>query len=464
MTLIALCWGMTAVFLLFQYRREKVFRANLLDSQLQMHNERIIDDMGKGMSIKEITNNVTPPFKELRLTVVDRSGAVIFDNSYSTPYPTTNHNNRPEISGARRHGKSFTVDRHSVSDNVDYFYSARLGRDGIVVRSAIPYGHSLQEFLRVDKTFIITMCLLTLGVSLLGYFATRRISFSIKRLNRFAGRAERGERIFSDEPFPNDELGSIASHIVRLYIQRDKRHQEALRMEQEKTRIKKQLTNNINHELKTPLASISICLDLLHDHPELSDEKKRYYISRMRKDASRLSSMLKDVAMITRMDEGGEQITKERISLLPVINSVVAEESRRTDMKISVNVPDLKIQGNYTLLESIFRNLIDNAIAYSGGTEIRIDADEDGNFTVSDNGTGIPENHLPHIFERFYRIDKGRSRDMGGTGLGLSIVRNAVIFHGGTISVANRSGLHFTFRLPPDKTATGSMTEQREIS
>ncbi|MBR1503735.1 MAG: GHKL domain-containing protein [Prevotella sp.] len=111
------------------------------------------------------------------------------------------------------------------------------------------------------------------------------------------------------------------------------------------------------------------------------------------------------------------------------------------------------IQGNYTLLYSIFRNLMDNAINYAGqGTTIEISATQQSDywqFTFKDNGIGIPAKHLPRIFERFYRIDKGRSREMGGTGLGLAIVKNAVQLHGGniTISTPATGGLAFEFTL-----------------
>ncbi|MCH5328989.1 MAG: two-component sensor histidine kinase, partial [Coprobacter sp.] len=118
-----------------------------------------------------------------------------------------------------------------------------------------------------------------------------------------------------------------------------------------------------------------------------------------------------------------------------------------TALRIGLDIPELTIRGNRILLESIFRNLIDNAIAYSGATEMRISADSEGRFTVSDNGCGIAPEHLPHIFERFYRVDKGRSRAAGGTGLGLSIVRNAVALHGGDIRAESAGGLTFRFGL-----------------
>ena len=445
---LTMSWLLVGTFMVFQYRREKAFKEQLLDCELQMHNRRILDDIARGVPVDSIIDHIGSPLDNLRISLIDNAGNVIFDNNDSTPFPSGDHNSRPEVIEARKSGIGHSVSRYSVSDNCSYFYSAMRGDDGIVIRSAAPYTHSLQEVLKADSSILWIMIAFAIVLSLASYVASHKISLSIRRLNLFAEKAEKGERIYNDEAFPHDELGSIASHIVRLYIQRDEQHREALRQEKDKIRLKKQLTNNINHELKTPVASILVCLELLRDHPEmLSEEKKRELNDRIFANAQRLNSLLKDVAAITRMDEGEEMIEKAPVDLVELVNDVVAEERLRTSMNITVDMPLLKINGNRQLLESIFRNLIDNAISYSGGSEIVIKADNEGNFTVSDNGCGVPDEHLPHIFERFYRIDKGRSRAAGGTGLGLSIVRNAVGIHGSDISVTNDGGLQFRFRL-----------------
>lgn len=445
---LTMSWLLVGTFMVFQYRREKAFKEQLLDCELQMHNRRILDDIARGVPVDSIIDHIGSPLDNLRISLIDNDGNVIFDNNDSTPFPSGDHNSRPEVIEARKSGIGHSVSRYSVSDNCSYFYSAMRGDDGIVIRSAAPYTHSLQEVLKADSSILWIMIAFAIVLSLASYVASHKISLSIRRLNLFAEKAEKGERIYNDEAFPHDELGSIASHIVRLYIQRDEQHREALRQEKDKIRLKKQLTNNINHELKTPVASILVCLELLRDHPEmLPEEKKRELNDRIFANAQRLNSLLKDVAAITRMDEGEEMIEKAPVDLAELVNDVVAEERLRTSMNITVDMPQLKINGNRQLLESIFRNLIDNAISYSGGSEIVIKADNEGNFTVSDNGCGVPDEHLPHIFERFYRIDKGRSRAAGGTGLGLSIVRNAVGIHGSDISVTNNGGLQFRFRL-----------------
>jgi signal transduction histidine kinase len=450
-SLLALCWVLVLAFAIFQYDREKSFRSDLMNMELQMHNERIIDDMESGENIDSIALRIAPPVENLRLTLIDRTGSVIFDDNDRTPFPESNHNNRPEVIEARKTGAGYAVERNSVSDNTEYFYSATLAPDGTVVRSAAPYTHALKDFLEADRSFLWTMLLITTVVSIAGYFITRRISTSISNLNKFAEKAGKGEPIYEDWSFPHDELGNIAGNIVRLYVQRDQRHQEALRQERDKIRLKKQLTNNINHELKTPVASIKLCASLLRDHPELPEEKRLKFINLICDDTERLASMLEDVASITRMDDGASVIERERIDLTGLIAGIVDEERMKTDMRIVCDIPPMTVSGNRGLLEAIFRNLIGNAIAYSGGSEIRITADRDGNFTLRDNGSGVAEEHLGHLFERFYRVDRGRSRQKGGTGLGLAIVKNAVAIHGGDIRVSNDNGLRFDFRLPPEK-------------
>lgn len=446
--LLGTCWLLAGAFMAFQYRREKEYKAAIMDARLQMHNARLLDDMRKGEPIADIVSRVSRPVRNLRVTLIDRDGGVLYDSS--NPRLTSNHNTRPEVIAARASGRGYAIERLSEGSDTSYFYSALIGDDGMVIRSAAPYTHSLTEFLKVDRMFLWIMGAITLVVSVLGLLATGRISISIMRLNRFAEKAGKGEPIYEGFSFPHDELGNIASNIVRLYVQRDEQHRATIRLERDKARLKRQLTNNINHELKTPVTSILVSLDILDDHPDIPEEKKRDVMARIRANAQRLDALLRDVAAITRMEDGRVMIDKKPIDLTALVNGVADEGRLRTDMRINVRVPQLSILGDRALLESIFRNLIDNAIAYSGGTEVNITADAEGNFRVWDDGKGIDEEHLPHIFERFYRVDDGRARSAGGTGLGLSIVRNAVAVHGGSITAVSVRGLLFRFNLNVD--------------
>ena len=226
---------------------------------------------------------------------------------------------------------------------------------------------------------------------------------------------------------------------------------------QEKIRIKKQLTNNINHELKTPVAAIQGYLETLLANPSLDAQRRTDFLEKSAAQTERLRRLLADISTITRMDEASQLIQKERVVLNDLIAEVTADmELKPADQRLRMNIDfpqQVEIVGSPSLLASIFRNLADNAAAYSGGRDIFIrllsDTPEECTVSFADNGIGIGEEHLPHIFERFYRIDKGRSRKQGGTGLGLAIVKNAVAIHGGTITARERErgGLEFVFTL-----------------
>ncbi len=456
--LLTFSWVLVACFITFQYNREKQYKIDKLDGQLQLYNRYLIDALTND-SIDFLALENRLPIDGMRVSVITTDGRLIFDNTLDS-LPGENHLSRHEIAEAMRVGHGYTVRRHSTSTHNNYFYSATR-RGDTIVRSAVPYSVTLQEILDADRTFLWFMVGVTLIISVIGYFATRRIGRTIIRLNRFAERAEKGERIYDEEAFPRDELGSISNHIIRLYVrlqntmtERDREHNRVLHEQQEKTRIKKQLTNNINHELKTPVASIKLSLETILEHPNLSNEKRMHFIKQCFVQTQRLTNLLNDISSITRMDDGATKIEMERVDLRDVINEVVATAApalERAQMRVEVKLQqDLVIEGNRIYLTSIFRNLVDNAIAYSGGTLIRITTERESEgklrFSVSDNGCGIPEEHLERIFERFYRIDKGRSRLLGGTGLGLSIVRNAVQLHGGTIEATSRLGEGVKFR------------------
>lgn len=443
--LLGSCWLLAGTFMVFQYHREKEYKTGMMNTRLQMHNARLLDDLRKGEPIGDIVGRISSPTENLRVTLIGRDGKVIYDSK--GPTPKSDHNTRPEVRAARVKGEGYAIERVSEEDNTTYFYSALSGDDGMVIRSAAPYTHTLVEFLAIDRTILFIMGGLTLVISIIGLLATHKVTVSIRRLNQFAERAGNGDSIYEGYSFPHDELGSIAANIVKIYVQRDQQHRETIRLEQDKARLKKQLTNNINHELKTPVASILVSLDLLDDHPDLPETKKRELMGRIRGNAGRLSALLKDVSTITRMEDGQGMIDKKRIDLTALINDIADEARPRTEMQIDVNIPRLWINGDRMLLESIFHNLIDNAISHSEGSEIHITADEAGNFKVWDNGKGIDARHLPHIFERFYRVDDGRTRSTGGTGLGLSIVKNAVAVHGGSIRAVSTKGLLFEFNL-----------------
>lgn len=226
---------------------------------------------------------------------------------------------------------------------------------------------------------------------------------------------------------------------------------------EKESRIRRELTQNISHELKTPVASILGYTDTILDNPQMDEQTRQQFIERTHAQAQRLTALLQDLSTLNRMDYATDVLSMERVDISAMMADIVEETalavaSKRMQLKNCLP-QDVSIDGNWSLVYSIFRNLVDNAINYAGeGTTMELSAVDKGNcwaFTFKDNGVGIAEKHLPHIFERFYRVDKGRSRSMGGTGLGLAIVKNAVLLHGGQITVTNISsgGLQFDFTL-----------------
>lgn len=227
-------------------------------------------------------------------------------------------------------------------------------------------------------------------------------------------------------------------------------------------KVRRQLTQNISHELKTPVASILGYMDTIIENPDIPEEMRNQFISRSRFQAQRLSSLLQDLSLLNRLDYASDIFKKETVNLSKIISEVdlaTAFALQGKNMTFNNLLPkdkDILIFGDPSLLYSIFHNLIDNAIKYAGeGTSISLSAQETGvfwNFTLSDNGAGVSEEHLPRIFERFYRVDKGRSRIMGGSGLGLAIVKHAIQYHQGDISIHRNAngGLRFDFSLIKD--------------
>ena len=228
--------------------------------------------------------------------------------------------------------------------------------------------------------------------------------------------------------------------------------------QEEESRMKRQLTQNVAHELKTPVSSIQGYLETIISNPDLPEDKRAFFLDRCYAQSTRLTGLLQDISVLNRLEEAGDLFDLTEIDLTKLITDISREcEQRMKTKSIScrLRLPNsLPIHGNYSLLYSIFRNLFDNSIAY-GGENITISVNcykQDEKFyyfNFSDNGVGVEEKHINRIFERFYRVDTGRSRKLGGTGLGLSIVKNAVIFHKGQISAKSilGKGISFLFTL-----------------
>ena len=554
--------GFTVCFLLFQYQREREFAQEKLNNVLSNYNYQLFRKCQQSTDINQTVISFMDdiPQKDLRVTIIDPSGDVLFDNSGTDEF--NNHNDRSEVRKARLYNEGFAI-RSSESTGKRYFYSAsNIG--GYIYRSALPYDPYVRGILTVNKDFIYFMALMTL----IFFFVLSRFTFSIgktiSKLRDFALNVEKDRMPAVDYVFPNDELGDISQNIVTLYHRQQKAKNE-LSMEREKlikhfqyskegfamftsegreilsnilfiqfinvisdtqihqvedvtdiaelepirtflnknirnlnrkkkvlresvtidkngkifliecilfldnsyeisindisrqeeeSRMKRQLTQNVSHELKTPVSSIQGYLETILSNPDLSPDKRQFFLERRYSQSTRLTGLLRDISVLNRLDEASEMFDLTEVNITKLIAEIQKECSQDMEEKhitSEIILPgDPTVFGNNSLLYSIFRNLYDNAIAYAG-ENIRITVNcykEDPKyyyFSFSDNGVGIPEEHINRIFERFYRVDKGRSRKIGGTGLGLSIVKNGVNFHKGQISAKSSPGKGVTF-------------------
>ena len=391
---------------LFQYGREKEFRREQLNTRLEAYNDIIYHNLGliEGDMFDMDSLLSLMPDTALRVSVIDREGRVIYDSSADI-WVIENHLDREEIEESNRSEFGWAV-RRSATDGVEYYYFAqRLGE--VYVRAALPYNVSLIGALEANMEFLNFFAIALLVVMILLFVISDRLSESVK----------------------NSEV-----------------------------RTRRELTQNVAHELKTPVAAILGYMESLMANPDIDREKQSFFIERTYQQSRRLTSLLEDISMLNKMTDSKRLYEKEDVDVVGVVYDVIRDTAEAAE-KRGVNVemqlpPDVILHGNRSLLYSIFRNLLDNSIAYAGeGVTTKVILSHSDPqyhyFIVRDNGVGVEAKHLNHLFERFYRVDKGRSRKLGGTGLGLAIVKNAVLFHKGQIKarLVPEGGLEFAFSL-----------------
>lgn len=553
----------------FQYKREKDFRIDLMTEQIQSYNNLVYEELfNKGLSEKNMNEMIHfLNVKDLRITIINYSGKVLYDSEVKNIDTLKLHSDRPEFKKALSTGSGISVRRKSESTGEIFFYAATRYPD-YIIRSSLPYNKTLIQQLRVDKDFIIFTGLLLIILLLFLYRITHRLGKAIDQLQDFSENADKDRTLDIEQEFPANELGEISKHIVGLFkrisatrddliLEREKliTHLQTAReglavftpdkkeiiannlfiqyinlisdtpvqtastmfqlpemneinhyiqqniskkglisalkrqvsqvekngkifqiqciifqdssfevsindvtQAEEESRLKRQLTQNIAHELKTPVSSIQGYMETIISNPDLPADKLQNFVQRSYFQSKRLSELLRDISTLTRMDEAPAMIEKEEVNICHLVEQIAGEleaEMSQKDMKLTMDIdPNMTVHGNLGLLYSVFRNLMDNSLAYAGDhTEMGLTCfrndPERCYFNFYDTGVGIAEEHLNRIFERFYRVDKGRMRKMGGTGLGLAIVKNAVLLHGGTISAKNRleGGLEFVFSL-----------------
>jgi signal transduction histidine kinase len=534
---------------IFEQARERKFRTELLKEKLDTY-----------ATIVENGNQLSTFPENLRLTLIDWHGNVIYDNAVDESVLLKNHADRPEILQAKESGRGSDI-RISTTNNQKYFYYAKRDGDSFI-RVALPYDIQMQKFLKSDNFFLYYLLLLFVITILFINYLADRYSNSIKKLRNFAY-SDNSQLSTLNSQFPDDELGEISKQIIDNYEQlQESKKKIAIEREkllqhvhssgeglcffssnkkaefynglfiqylntitdestsnpailfsdpifksitdflsnrekgvtyfetqihrqgkffnlqvnvfednsfevninditkQEKTRLLKQeMTSNIAHELRTPVTSIRGYLEIALNQP-VDKETVNDFLTKAYQQTIVLSELIRDMSLITKIEEAPVSFNLESVkieNLLESLKNDLAEQLSEKNINIAKkNLQNIVIQGNPNLIYSIFRNLTENAIRYAGNNiNITISKyNEDRNFyyfSYADTGIGIAdEHHLNRLFERFYRVNEGRTRDTGGSGLGLSIVKNAILFHKGTIAAKNRAGggLEFLFKLP----------------
>lgn len=572
----------SAVFLLFTliitaylYQREKKFRTDTLNDELLniteiVDNYIIFKDIYPAGNFRSLDSLVRLfPQTELRLTVVDNQGNVIYDSSVKDWSSMENHKQRPEILESTFSDFGTRI-RESETTGVPYYYFSKF-YNRYYIRAAVIYDINVVRFLVADKFFIPVMVFSFILFWLILLLITNKFAESVTMLKDFAVKVSRNEPVDENITFPKNELGVISGEIISMYgnlqkikddlaaekdrlfthlnilnegvaffnsdrekilcnshfleyvnlisseisitqvnlfniseflsvneflakhlspditgLQRtefrlsknnrffqvqcvifpDKSFEIILNdvTGSETNRIiKQQMTSNIAHELKTPVASIKGYAETLLTSKGIAPDKQSFFLERILAQSNRLVQLLTDIALINRIEEAGNIFVTENINVREILCEVgdnfgSALKSRRMTLECNID-EKIFVQGNRSLLLSVFQNLLENSINYAGeDTKVTVKLSAEDSryywFSFSDNGIGIPEEHLERVFERFYRIDSGRSRKTGGTGLGLSIVKNAILLHKGEISVRNKPerGVEFIFSLPKAKT------------
>lgn len=390
---------------IYELRNERNYKKVILQTRLEGYADRVALLGAENASFAE----------EVRITILEADGTVVYDSD--EPDLASDHSTRPEIVACSEGNPGWAI-RHSQTEGRDYCYLAKKNGDRII-RVAVPYEVDLKHFLRPNTIYIVLGVLMLLAVLFI------------------LGRA-----------------------MLRSYKSLEDALEDVENEKQTNKRLKREMTHNIAHELRTPVSSLRGYLEALVECDDIDEDRKKLFTQRAYLQSLRLSDLLRDIGLVTKIEESPEQIKKERLSLYDIVSDVLDEFSEKMQARAIVarnDVPvDLEIDGSPSLVYAIFRNLVENSCKYAGkNVTVVISAEKAGDevqVRYYDTGTGVPEDMLDRIFERFYRIPGKPSedyRDDVGSGLGLSVVRNAVAFHGGTIKAVLRKegGLEFDFRL-----------------
>ncbi len=366
---------------------------------------------------------------ELRVTWVAKDGTVFYDNDTSAKL-MQNHNDRPEIQEAFTDGVGEAV-RKSDTMNKNTFYYAVLLDNGTVLRVATNVQSLWAVFMSVAPIIIMIILIVISVCVLISHLLTEQL---IRPIEVMVSNLEN-----ADYESPYRELEPL-SEMLRA------QHTDILAA----AKARQDFTANVSHELKTPLTAISGYAELL-EGGMVGEEKQKHFYQEIRKNADRLLALINDIIKLSELDRVDHGISLEKIDLYEVAHECVNELSvnaRLKDINIAIEGKESAIHGNRELIKELIENLVQNAIRYNNpGGKVLVSVNTRDNFTcliVKDNGIGIPAADQQRVFERFYRVDKSRSKATGGTGLGLAIVKHIVEIHDAKIELDSAPGVGTT--------------------
>ena len=422
LAVIATVIGITIIYYsLFQ----KQVRAELSVSAKLLKDTHYFESVN--IDIDEI--NLSTDLSELRVTWIDEDGTVLYDNDASAEL-LSNHNDRPEIQEAFDKGSGEAI-RKSDTMKKNTFYYAVLLDNGTVLRVATNAQSIWSVFMSAAPIIALIILLIIAICIFLSHMLTKQLLLPIEMM------AENLED--SDYESPYKELDPLAEML---------RSQHADILAAAKAR--QDFTANVSHELKTPLTAISGYAELL-DGGMVGEEQQKHFYQEIRKNADRLLALINDIIRLSDLDRKGHEPSFGVIDLYEVVKECMDElivNAKQRNVNISLDGESCNVHGSKDMLKELVENLAQNAIRYNNvGGKVWVSVTKrDGRsvLTVKDNGIGIPASEQQRIFERFYRVDKSRSKATGGTGLGLAIVKHIVEIHDAKIELDSAPGVGTT--------------------
>jgi two-component system phosphate regulon sensor histidine kinase PhoR len=391
-----------------------------------------------------------------RLTVINKEGDVYADSDVTDVSKMENHRHREEVEEALTDGKGFAK-RYSKTLHVSMLYVAYASRRGnCILRIAVPFS-GIAEYMGM----ILPAFLVSIGITfILSVILAVRFSRSItKPLNEIAQEMRKlndKDPQFHFKTYQYEEMNVIADTTMQMA----KAVRKSMDQAEFEKMVRQEFFLNASHELKTPITSIKGYTELLENGFAKDEEIKQNFIARIKMETENIINLINDIMMISKLETKEVEVTLSEVRLYPLLSEVYASLeplAKEYSVSLEVDCRPLVMYVNPQQIRELFNNLITNAIKYNkpdGKVFVTVTSEQNEIIIiVEDTGVGIPEDSKQRVFERFYRVDKGRSKKVGGTGLGLSIVKHIVNYYNGTIQLESRlmEGTKFMIHLPLKK-------------